>query len=234
MSIEAINWVLNHAPDFAEEDARRRPHLVLVLIGLANHADPAGRDAFPSIETLCRYTRLSESTVRRCLQRLLELGTIRLGDPDLRALRIRQKHRRPEVYDLAMTSPEGVSHGTGQPAADPVDNSADGVSYGHPKPSTGVSHQAERGVIPTENRPRMTPDPSLNQKKNRPARVRAPEGAAAPTSTRPPASSSVRPECGQCDARPGDPVSARVVWLDEEHERSAPCPRCSTSVGGAR
>jgi AraC-like DNA-binding protein len=92
MSIEAINWALNHAPDFADEDPRKRPHLAIVLVGLANHADPQGRNAFPSIETLCRYTRLSESTVRRCLQRLLELSVIRPGDPELQAFYIRQKH----------------------------------------------------------------------------------------------------------------------------------------------
>jgi hypothetical protein len=69
MSIEAVSWALNDAPDFAEEDPRQRPHLAIVLIGLANHADPQGRNAFPSIGTLVRYTRLSESTVRRCLQR---------------------------------------------------------------------------------------------------------------------------------------------------------------------
>lgn len=35
------------------------------------------------------------------------------------------------------------------------------------------------------------------------------------------------PVCGQCDARyDSDPVSARVVWLDEDLTRSAPCPRC--------
>lgn len=34
------------------------------------------------------------------------------------------------------------------------------------------------------------------------------------------------PQCGQCDARPGDPVSARVVWLDENRTQSEPCPNC--------
>jgi hypothetical protein len=48
MSIEAVSWALNDAPDFAEEDPRQRPHLAIVLIGLANHAaDPQGRNAFP-------------------------------------------------------------------------------------------------------------------------------------------------------------------------------------------
>lgn len=40
------------------------------------------------------------------------------------------------------------------------------------------------------------------------------------------ASQPVPPVCGQCDARKSDPVSARVVWLDDDHTRSAPCPRC--------
>lgn len=32
--------------------------------------------------------------------------------------------------------------------------------------------------------------------------------------------------CGQCDARPHDPVSARVVWLNDEKTRSELCRRC--------
>jgi hypothetical protein len=41
--------------------------------------------------------------------------------------------------------------------------------------------------------------------------------------------------CGQCDARPSDPVSARVVWLDADKTRSQRCPRCHPhAAGGAR
>src|SRR5690606_8954098 len=32
--------------------------------------------------------------------------------------------------------------------------------------------------------------------------------------------------CGQCDARPGDPVSARVVWRDSSKSTFTWCPRC--------
>lgn len=35
---------------------------------------------------------------------------------------------------------------------------------------------------------------------------------------------TLAPPCGQCDARPGDPPAARVVWLDDR--RCQPCPRC--------
>lgn len=37
---------------------------------------------------------------------------------------------------------------------------------------------------------------------------------------------SVLKPCGECQAREGDPVSARVVWLDEKREKWAWCPRC--------
>jgi hypothetical protein len=35
-----------------------------VLIGLANHASPDGKDTFPSEHTLVRYTCLSKRTVQ--------------------------------------------------------------------------------------------------------------------------------------------------------------------------
>ena len=38
--------------------------------------------------------------------------------------------------------------------------------------------------------------------------------------------SRLPPVCGQCNAIESDPVSARVVWLDAEHNRSRWCPRC--------
>lgn len=38
--------------------------------------------------------------------------------------------------------------------------------------------------------------------------------------------------CGLCDARPGDPPTARIVWLDEDHRESEPCPRCNPKAVG--
>jgi hypothetical protein len=45
MSIEAITWALNHAP--IPTGRRDASSLAMVLVGLANHADPDGRNAFP-------------------------------------------------------------------------------------------------------------------------------------------------------------------------------------------
>lgn len=230
VSIEAINWALNHAPDFADHDRRQRPHLVLVLIGLANHADPEGRNAFPAIATLCRYTRLSESTVRRCLQQLTDLGVIRLADPDVVAAHIRRADRRPTGYDLLMTArrPAGSSSG-GDNSSKSGDSPGDGVSYGPADSSVsgvsygpgGVSYQATRGVISGRKGPRYDTRTVLEPSGNRPARERAPE-ARSLRLARP----ALPPPCGQCDARPGDPVSARVVWLNADRTESQRCPRC--------
>jgi hypothetical protein len=59
MSIEAINWALNKAP--IPTDRKDASSLASVLIGLANHADPDGRNAFPSVDRLTRYTRACPS-----------------------------------------------------------------------------------------------------------------------------------------------------------------------------
>jgi len=54
------------------------------------------------VATLVRYTRLSERTVRTCLDRLAEAGIIREGDPDIVAAKIKRGDRRPQNWDLAM------------------------------------------------------------------------------------------------------------------------------------
>lgn len=232
MSIEAIHWVLNYAPDFAGEDPRQRPHLAIVLIGLANHADPDGRNAFPAIATLCRYIRLSESTVRRCLQRLVELGVIRAADQHIVAAYIRRADRRPNGYDLAMApvpgdnpvdsagdNPlDGVSYEPGDRSNNGVSQRSTGVSY----QTGGVSYQVPRGVTPARKPAPYDTRTLLEPSRNRPAHERTPGARSSRIPTRPP----IPPPCGQCDTRPDDPITARVVWLDADRTRSRRCPRC--------
>ncbi|WP_329055360.1 helix-turn-helix domain-containing protein [Amycolatopsis sp. NBC_01488] len=79
MSIEVINWALTRAP--IPRDRRDASSLAVVLVGLANHADPDGRNAFPSLARLSRYTRLSERSVRYALRALEELDLAGLGQP---------------------------------------------------------------------------------------------------------------------------------------------------------
>ena len=115
MSVEAYVWALNLAPVPMEDKGRGRPPkdgearppqpssaCAFVLVALANHADPAGRDAFPAVETLMRYTRLGERTVRAALDRLEAKGVIRPSDPDVIAAKIKRADHRPQGWDLSM------------------------------------------------------------------------------------------------------------------------------------
>lgn len=91
MSVQAMAWALEQAEDVP-------PHLVALLIGLANHAKPDGTAAYPGTARLARYTRKSERQTVRDLQELLDLGLIQLGD-ERHVAHIRAD-RRPTVYDL--------------------------------------------------------------------------------------------------------------------------------------
>lgn len=95
MSVEAIAWVLNHAPV-------KSPVSKLVLVALANHARPDGSSAFPSVATICRYTCLSERSVRQHLDALEKSGILRRCDPSIVAAHIRRTDRRPIGYDIVM------------------------------------------------------------------------------------------------------------------------------------
>jgi len=106
VSVEAITWALNLAPvpldpgTGKRKDPKPNSACAFVLVALANHADPDGSNAFPGVDTICRYTRLSERTVRTALDRLEDIGVIRPCDPDVVAAKIKRADRRPNGYDL--------------------------------------------------------------------------------------------------------------------------------------
>lgn len=95
MSVEAIAWVLNHAPVSS-------PVSKLVLVALANHARPDGSAAFPSVGTICRYTCLSERSVRQHLDSLEAKGVIERCDPSIVAAHIKRSDRRPIGYNILL------------------------------------------------------------------------------------------------------------------------------------
>ncbi|MEV6644704.1 helix-turn-helix domain-containing protein [Amycolatopsis sp. NPDC051371] len=211
MSIEAISWALNEAP--IPTDRRDASSLAMVLVGLANHADPDGRNAFPSNATLTRYTRLSERSVRNILRELATLELIHPSDPGIVAAYISRADRRPNGYDLNL-SLTSVDNST-----QPVDNRYGEVSHeghslppadqdgGHAAQVRGADHASTGGRAC----PRTVPEPP----RNRPARARAQGGEAAP----------VPPPCGQCDARPGDTIAARTIPVPGR-DQVRRCPRC--------
>ncbi|MBN9742011.1 helix-turn-helix domain-containing protein [Amycolatopsis sp. A1MSW2902] len=80
------------------------------------------------------------------------------------------------------------------------------------RPGQAHGVQTRRGGVQTATRrgAELAPEPSLNRPENR---------------------SGASPVCGQCDGRPADPVSARVIWLDADRTQSTPCPRCHPAGG---
>lgn len=118
----------------------------LVLLCLCNFADDRGANAFPSISTLCRATRMSESTVRRHLSKLVKTSIIRLGNQAIAAAHIARVDRRPTVYDIV----------TGR-----------GVNMS-PRQVNEVSKKVERGVKRRlTGCQALTPDPFGNPSLNR-------------------------------------------------------------------
>jgi len=128
------------------------PHACSVLIALGNHADRDGTGAFPSVETLRRYTKLSERTIRTKLAELEATGIIRRGNQAIAAAHIERADRRPVVWDLAMELGVQEMH--------PVQET--GVQQPHPEDGTGCSSRRHGVQLVQERGARAAPKPSLN------------------------------------------------------------------------
>ncbi|WP_051791588.1 helix-turn-helix domain-containing protein [Amycolatopsis jejuensis] len=190
MSIEAINWALKHA--HIPHHRRDASSLAVVLIGLANHADPDGHNAFPSLATLTAYTRLTERSVRYALRHLQQLGLITPADPRIVAAHVHRADRRPNGYDLTMTTTT-PNQGQTVPTADQHE--------GHNTTPRAANNTPTRG----NHCPRNIPQPSMNQ---RPPAPRAP--------------THIPPPCGGCDARPGDPIATRSTTDENGNVKRCP------------
>lgn len=71
MSIEALSMVLNHSSAVGSSK--------VVLLGIANHLGPdASEGAWPSQRRLADYANMSERGVQKCIQKLVELGELRV------------------------------------------------------------------------------------------------------------------------------------------------------------
>lgn len=142
MSVEAIAWVLNHAPV-------KSPVSKLVLVALANHARPDGSSAFPSVSTICRYTCLSERSVRQHLEALEKAGIIRRCDQSIVAAYIKRSDRRPIGYDILLSGVQEAHPGPTRGA----EGAGDGV---HDIPERGARDAPE-----TYNEPSLEPHTAL-------------------------------------------------------------------------
>lgn len=85
MSMEAISWVLEDAPNVP-------PHLMSALAALAHCADMHGRGTYPSIGHFAHNVRKNTRGTQRDLNQLAELGLVRVDDRQANSI----------VYILAM------------------------------------------------------------------------------------------------------------------------------------
>lgn len=131
------------------------PNAKSVLAAIADHADPDGRHAWPSKETIAHKVECSVKTVRRSVAYLIAEGWIREGDQQ-QVAHLRGD-RRPIVYDLAMNEPTRLAWKAA--AAAPTDSEERGDNLSprslEATPDTGgqpVPSQNGHGGTPTTGR----------------------------------------------------------------------------------
>lgn len=97
MSVRVMSWVWDHSEAVGTDR--------FVLLAIADSADDDGTDAWPSIETLARKTRLDERTVQRSIRRLADAGMLTVEEQAGGSARCRAD-RRPNRYAVVMRPPE--------------------------------------------------------------------------------------------------------------------------------
>ena len=102
MSVEAISLVLHHS--------KATGTTKLVLIGIANHVNPDNDGAWPSQATLAKYANVSDRSVRTAIDKLIELGEVRVEVAGGHSF----NQYKPNRYWLMLTCPAScdgsVSH----------------------------------------------------------------------------------------------------------------------------
>ncbi|MGQ4548274.1 helix-turn-helix domain-containing protein [Dermabacteraceae bacterium P13077] len=143
MSLDAVLWALR---DSDPPDAISH----VILIGLANHANPDGTAAYPTVETLAKYAHCGRRTVFSKLRLLEGRGLIRRGDQAL--VSHFRKDKRPVVWDVSMTPQNGVRemHADGVQEVHGVHG---GASRGAPPGISGVHTSAHITVLKPSNKP---------------------------------------------------------------------------------
>lgn len=134
MSVHVTAWVYDHAPTDLS------PGEMLVALVLADHANPEGGNAYPSIPRIAAMTRLTQRSVIRSLQRLVALGVI--------AVTHEATNRRPTVYGFRAFSRGDKLSPPNHARGDICD-------------TLGVTFDPARGDM-------VSPEPLVNRQENRP------------------------------------------------------------------
>ena len=186
-----------------------RPTLKLVLIMLADHADPGDGTCWPSIERLAHYTGLDRRTVQRSLREMEQDGLLssqpRFDDKRTREYTILFP---PASGQKGGTPPPPAPGGTEDPGVDPDEGGA--RSRGGGGGSTGGGTRSEKGGTP----PPDPSDPPSDPSGDPPERVsvdRTPPGS-------PPLALVDTSGDGGDEEDPDDELTVRVV---EQHDEQA-------------
>lgn len=173
MSIKAMNWVWECSKTIGTDR--------LVLLAIADRASDEGMDAWPSIGTLAKKTRLHVRTVQRCIRNVEALGELEIRTKEgthgtnvyivrMDALALqsssRSNPRRPPLPRQraggGKLPPGGGSAGGGAaPAPPPPGTSATGVVAPPPPDSSGTSRTTSTSFSKTAASPRaLSRDPN--------------------------------------------------------------------------
>lgn len=134
MSTAAVAWALD-----GRRTGKLNPACRLVLVALADYANPEGRNAFPAVPTLASRLHLSDRQIQRHIRQLEELELVRPGDR--RLVDHIPAYARPNVWDLALHAVR----------IDPVTPTSPGDTHDGPGCHTG-SDRGDMGVTQTKNR----------------------------------------------------------------------------------
>lgn len=149
------------------------PALKAVLLGLANHAGPDGRHAYPSVRRLVAYTGLSDTTVRGALAVLRDLDIAWVAHPATAQrptdysinVNLLRHLKDPALLDLDHDLPEGPPDvgGATPPGAGGV---REPEASGSPADPSGIRRSPLRE--PEASPPGAGGEPSYNRSSNRP------------------------------------------------------------------
>ncbi|SDP98498.1 helix-turn-helix domain-containing protein [Lentzea jiangxiensis] len=143
MSIKVVTLVWEYAPAAGNE--------LLLLLAIADQANDLGAEAWPSIDTLARRTRLNPRTVQRLLRKLVSAGLLCIEPGGGR----RSNTYRIDLSLLVKPPPErGTSDGSSvmdrhlrQDATPDTATTPGVVKYDHPTPDAAAPPDPSRTVL---------------------------------------------------------------------------------------
>lgn len=138
MSIKVMNWVWDRSPTKGTE--------LLMLLAIADNAADDGSNAFPSVSTLARKTRLDERTVQRIVRKLARQDQLLVEERGGREANRYTIPMREEV-----STPPADRHPR-QGAAGGMDATPGAAQLRHPTPGTATPPEPPGTVLEPSSR----------------------------------------------------------------------------------